>query len=76
VLVDLGQNPESAMAVIPIVKKETPQPYVIVIGSSESRDFLPRILEMGVTDILPGDDVASELETAIEKIWISRTKGA
>jgi hypothetical protein len=74
VLVDAGQNPEKAMAAIPIVKKETLQPYVIVIGSPESRDLMPRIVELGVTDILSGDDIPSELEAAVEKIWKSRNK--
>lgn len=74
VLVDLGQNPEQAMAVIPIVKKDTLKPYVIVIGSDESRQLLPRVVELGATDILCGDDIPSQLEAAIERIWKTHNK--
>jgi DNA-binding NarL/FixJ family response regulator len=74
VLVDLGQNTEKAMAVIAFVRKETPERYVIAIGSSKNSDLVPRIVELGATDILSGDDIPSELEAAVEKIWKSRNK--
>lgn len=74
VLLDLEPDPERGLDVIPLISQKMPPPYILVTGLNIKDQFSLRALELGVTEFLPGKALHAELEQAVEKIAVARTR--
>lgn len=74
VVLDISMPGSSGLEAIPVIRKETPRPEVVILSRYEEREMRDRAIEAGARDYIPkSQGLARELLQAIDSIVRERS---